>query len=315
MIDSPEKTPSLKRLRRQDLNLFVVLDAIYREQSLTAAGERLGLTQPAMSHALRRLREMMGDDLFGRQGASMTPTPFARNIISDVRRALLILEGRLHEQRRFDPVNANQIFRLGLSERTEIILLPNLIDWLGREAPGVSVVSTDTRPDGIESGLANGHVDLVLEASVPVSAAIRRRMLAQDELVVAVRRGHSVLSGRSLSLEQYLALNHVLVAGNRGAGVEDHELSRRGLRRTVVVQCQSHKSALEIILHSDILLTLSRLEAETITAADELEFHPFPLDAPMPPLTLYWHASMQDDPANSWLRQAIDLLMLNDKTA
>lgn len=306
---SEDHRPHLSQLRQLDLNLFVVLDAIYSEGSLTAAGRRLGLTQPAMSHALRRLRLMLGDELFGRQGTRMTPSPFTRDIIPEVRRALLIFEGKLQVQRRFDPSTATQTFRLGLSERTETIVIPPLVGQLAREAPGVSVVSVNVRADEIEARLASGDIDIAVWHPAPIASSIRRRMLAPDEFVVLVRADHPACADPPLTLEKYLALDHVSVSRG-GVAMEDHELSRQSLRRTIVADCRAFGSALAAALHSDAAITLSRAYAEQVNRNGEFVAFGFPLETPPLAITLYWHGSNQENPANSWLRQTISLLML-----
>ena len=128
-------------LSQVDLNLFVVLEAVYREGNLTRAAHQLNLTQPAISHSLRRLRELFHDPLFIRQGAKMVPTPFTRTIIGQVRQALQIFEVNLYEHRQFDPVHTRRNFYLGLRDSSEAIVLPSLAKRLQEAAPGISVAS------------------------------------------------------------------------------------------------------------------------------------------------------------------------------
>jgi len=128
-------------LSQVDLNLFVVLEAIYREGNLTRAGRQLKLTQPAMSHALKRLRELLKDPLFIREGPNMVPTPFSRNMINEVRQALQILEVNLYENRNFDPAHTRRNFQIGFWELMESSILPPLAKILTRAAPEISVTT------------------------------------------------------------------------------------------------------------------------------------------------------------------------------
>jgi DNA-binding transcriptional LysR family regulator len=307
-VMSPE--PLRPSLRGIDLNMFVLCEAIYSAGGLTAAAARLGLTQPAVSHALSRLRIALSDPLFVRQGARVVPTPLARSIVGDVRRALKILQERLDDHRRFDPRTSNAAFRLALPEATETGLLPALMARLAQEAPGVSIMSARVSRRDFESELASGALDLVIDVAAPVGIDIRRSLLAADRLVVAARRGHPALDD-GLTLEAYLQLGHIQVSSRRrGGAFEDFELNRLGLRRTIALRCHSMLAALSAVAASDLLLTLGERQLAPFAKSLALKRFQLPFEAAAVDLQLYWHANADDDPANSWLRNIIALSTL-----
>jgi DNA-binding transcriptional LysR family regulator len=294
-----------RALRGVDLNLFVLFEAVYSAGGLTAAASRLGLTQPAVSHALARLRTALGDALFVRQGPRMVPTPFARSLIGDVRTALDTLQDRLAGNHRFDPGTSETTFRIALRESTEVTLLPRLLERITNEAPFASFVSMRVSRRDFESELAGGGIDLAIDVAAPVSIDIRRRPLTADRHVVAARRDHPRLCD-GLSIDAYLALGHVLVSSRRrGGALEDFELNRLGLRRRIALRCQSNIAALKVVERTDLLLTLPARQFSIFHGSPALESFELPFAIVPLDLQLYWHTSADNDPANVWLREII----------
>lgn len=292
-------------IRRIDLNLFVVFDAIYTEGGITRASEKLNLTQPAISHALARLRERFGDALFEREGRAMVPTPLARNLIGPVRRALRELEIVLGDIDRFDPASTERRFTLGVRDVLEGTLLPPLMQAVSAMAPRVDVAAV--RPDRrqLEAELAAGTLDVAVDVLLPLSDAIVRRRLQLDRLVVLARADHPRV-GAQLDLDTYLAQDHVLVSSRRsGPGLEDMELSRLGLHRRVRLRCQHYFAACRVVAHSDLLLTMPEGYARITNSAFGNRILPLPLDLPGLDAYLYWHGNVENDPANRWLRERL----------
>jgi len=224
-------------ISRIDLNLLVVLDAIYTESGITRAADKLHLTQPAISHSLGRLRQLFGDELFVREGRTMVPTPLARNLIEPVRRALRGLEVTLNELERFDPASTQKRFNVAVRDVFEATVLPALLRRVGREAPAVDVAAVQVERRELESQLAAGTLDAALDVLLPLSDQVRRRKITLDRMVVVARRNHPVVR-RGLTLATYLKQHHVLVSSRRsGPGLEDVELSRQGLSRRIRLRC------------------------------------------------------------------------------
>ena len=230
-------------LSQVDLNLFVVLEAIYREGNLTRAGQQLNLTQPAISHALKRLRDLLQDPLFVRQGPHMVPTPFTRNMIEQVRQALQILEVNLSESRNFVPEYTRRNFHLSLWEYAEALILPLLLRRLMHDAPGMSITTSRVKRRDLETELASGSIDLAVDIPMTMSDRIRHELLVNEPFVVIARQGHPAIKDK-LDLDTYLAQRHIQVSSRRhGPSQIDIELGRRGLRRQVFLRSQHNLAA------------------------------------------------------------------------
>jgi len=293
-------------LSQVDLNLFVVLEAIYREGNLTRAGRQLKLTQPAMSHALKRLRELLKDPLFIREGANMVPTPFSRNMINDVRQALQILEVNLYEDRSFDPAHTRRSFQIGFWEIMEAMILPQLSRVMARAAPEISITTLRVKRREIETELASGSLDLVLDIPITMSDSIRQTPLFSDRVVVMARAGHPAISGE-LDLDTYLKQDHILVSSRRlGPSLVDAELNRKGRKRRIVLRCQHYFAACRVVSETDMLLTIPEHYAQLLNSRFNHRMYPFPLKSLQQlEIHMYWHESAENDPPNRWLREQI----------
>jgi DNA-binding transcriptional LysR family regulator len=292
-------------LSRIDLNLFVVFDTIYAEGGITRASRRLNLSQPAISHALGRLRAMFDDPLFTRAGHAMTPTPLARRLIEPVRQALQGLEVTLSKVDRFDPKSAVKRFTVGMRDMLEAVVLPGLMRTIAQAAPriDISVVRAERRE--LERELSAGTLDVAIDVLLPLPEEIRRERLAREWLTVVARRRHPKVRGK-LDLDAYLAHEHILVSSRRrGLSAEDFELGRHNLRRRVRLRCQNHFAACRVVAETDLLLTMPRRYAAILNMEFGNRLLPFPLEAPAFDTYVYWHANSAGDPANQWLRQQL----------
>jgi DNA-binding transcriptional LysR family regulator len=294
-------------LTQFDLNLLTAFDAIYSESSLTRAGKRLHVTQPAMSRALGKLREQLKDPLFVRHGVNMIPTPLARSIIGQVRQGLQTLETTVCEMH-FDPASVTRLFRLGMHENMEVLVLPLLLNRLRQSAPGTSIFSVEIDRRQIESALSDGVVDAIIDIQVPHSKDIQEMEVYSSSRVVVANRNHPGINGK-LDLDTYLSQSHILVSRrHKGVGCEDLELSRQGKQRVIAARCQHFSAACRIVSQTDLLLTMPRAWAQSENAPFRNRVYPFPFPAPLK-YCLYWHADVAADPANRWLREEIEKLL------
>ncbi len=292
-------------LSRIDLNLFVVFEAIYSEGSITRAAQVLHLTQPAVSHALARLRDSLQDELFVRSQRGMTPTPLAQQIIGPVRASLQGLRIAVQENREFDPQRLEKTFRLSLRDIFEVMLLPRLTREINRRAPRVEINCLRVARGDLQHELASGHLDLAADVLLSHDDNICHEKLKEDRLVCLLRRDHP-LTGESLTLEAYLAARHVLVSSReRGPGYEDVELSRHGLRREIGLRTPHYYSAALVAAETDMILTVPALFAEVLCQSVPVVLREFPIPLPPMEVYLYWHRNMDRDPANRWLRELI----------
>jgi len=288
-----------------DLNLFVVFDAIYGEGGVTPASRRLHLSQPAVSHALSRLRLLFDDPLFERNGRAMAPTPKARDMIGRVRSAIQGLETTLNRPELFEPATAAARYSLAMGEALQSAILPALMRAIVGRAPGIdiAVVMADRRT--VERDLATGAIDLALDVLLPLPDDIHRRRLCTEWLAVVVRQDHPRV-GEALSLEEYLAEEHIAVSSRRrGLSAEDFELGRRDLRRRVRLRCQNYFAACETVRDSDLLLTMPRQYARILNPHFGNRLAAFPIDTPAYEIYAYWRGAAANDPANQWLRTRV----------
>lgn len=233
-------------ISRVDLNLFIVFEAIYAEGSVTRASQKLNLTQPAISHALGRLRQLFNDPLFERKGHAMVSTPLARSMIEPVRRALRGFEVTLNGLDQFDPATTRRQFTVALRDVLEVTILPPLASQVTAGAPLVDLAAVKVDRRELESELAAGTLDVAIDVLLPLSGDIRHQQIIVDKTVVVVRNGHPAIHG-TLDLATYLEQDHILASSRRrGLGLEDFELSRLGVQRRVRLRCQHYFAACRV---------------------------------------------------------------------
>ena len=294
-------------ISRVDLNLFTVFEAIYAEGSVTRASQKLNLTQPAISHALGRLRELFDDPLFVRQGHTMVSTPLARSMIEPVRRALRGLEVTLTGAREFDPATMPKRFNLALRDVLEATVLPPLMLRMRKSAPLVDLAASHVERRELEIELAAGTLAFRGFELLPLASDILHTRIYQDSTVVVARKGHPDIDG-AIDLDTYLKQDHILASSRRrGPGLEDFELSRLGLERHVRLRCQHYFAACRVVSQTDLVLTMPGRYAGIANRHFRNQILPFPLEVPPFDVFLYWHANVDNDPANRWLREQVML--------
>jgi DNA-binding transcriptional LysR family regulator len=292
----------MTHLSNIDLNLFVVFDAIYTEGSVTQAARRLNLTQPAVSHALAKLRDTCGDPLFVRNGRTISPTPAARQMISAVRQSIYGLKTTLGNIAVFDPQTARLRFTIGMRDLLESTLLPELMAGICKRAPHVDIAVVRAGRRDLEAELASGAIDAAIDILLPVSSDVRQTRLTAQSLAVLARKKHPRLRGK-LTLKSYLAEEHIMVSSRRrGQSQEDLELARGGYRRSVRLRCQHYFAAARVVATTDLLCSTTRPVADILAEVLPLQVLRFPLATPDFDAFLYWHANVDADPANRWLR-------------
>jgi len=286
-----------------DLNLFVVFDAIFSEGNVTRAARALNLTQPAVSHALARLRGVFADPLFTRQGNAMMPTPLARSLIGPVRQALKSLAASVQQARAFDPAQSSRLFHIGLRDVLEARILPGLMARVHALAPQVDIASVRADRRELETELAGGGLDLAVDVLLQLPKEVRRRQLLRDTQVVVARQDHPKIGPGGLDLDTYLGLDHILVSSRpKGLAIEDMALARLDRYRHVALRCQQYYAACRVVSETDLVLTMPEAYAGTANQDLPTRILPLPLDMPSLDVYLYWHENVDADPANIWIR-------------
>lgn len=303
-------------ISRVDLNLFVVFDVIYREGNLTRASEALNLSQPAVSHALARLRDRFDDPLFERSGKKMLPTPLAKAIVERVREGLGNLESTLVDGLIFDPTTAERTFTIAMRDVLEAKALPEIAMKLKQVAPKIRFRSVQLARRDIENALVRGSIDFAADVLIPVSKQLHHKLLGSEELSVMMSKDHPLAkTPEKLDLEAYLAAEHVQVSSRpNGPGIEDVALSRLGETRDIAMRCQHYYAAAKVVAQSDWLLTLPTTYATALSddsaPGTSNVIAPLPFQTEPLEVHLYWHTKAEQDPALIWCKQQIEKLLL-----
>lgn len=290
---------------RYDLNLLPVFLALMEERSVTRAAERLGITQPALSNALTRLRDTLKDPLFIRERYGMRPTAKAEALAPVIAAALDQLDGVVRDQQDFDPASAQQLFTLAPNSYVEFVLMPALVTRLRTRAPGIRLRLTPYGSDLAETGVTSGTTALALGRFVDPPNNLVVRHLMDEGLACVVRADHPQV-GSKLTRKQYEQLKHVnvLPPGRLKFGLFQR-LEREGLRREVAVSVTHFLAVPEMVAVSDYCATLPRLICRRLAGDPRLKVLPAPVDLGTFPVEMAWHARYRHDPAHRWLRQQI----------
>lgn len=287
----------MTQLKRLDLNLFKVFDAIYRERNLTRAAARLSVTQPAVSNALARLRDSLGDPLFVKTSAGMQPTAYADSAFGQVSSALMALDSIASQGKGFQPQQSKRIFNIYLLNLHEVMILPRLMAKIETVAANIKLRTIKIPRADQKRALASGALDLASNIPLQDTGELVTEILAEEEYVCAVRPGHPALD-QDLTLERYLGLRHLQVSDRHlGQSAVDIMLRRQGLRRETPLMVQSYLSALETVRCTDMALTSSRTWVESTG----LVALPLPLEVPPLKIQLYRHAQTRGDAAIDWI--------------
>lgn len=291
---------------RTDLNLLRVLLAIYETGNVTAAARDLGISQPAASAALARLRHSLGDPLFIRSGAGMEATPRAQGIIDRTREVIEIIDRDILSSPIFDPATTEHEFVFCLSEIGEVVFLPGLFERLRQVAPKARVRTISLAPEALTEGLHDGKVDAVLGYFPDLTAPnIYQQRLFSHDLACMLRRGHP-LAGTRLLLEDFGRLEHLQVRdGSRRQEMFEAYLTRAGINRNIVLQTSHYMSVPSIIEQSDLIVVLPRTVANLYSNIVNVQIIEPPVEIPRYDLKQFWHARFHQAPRSIWLRQLI----------
>lgn len=298
----------MKDLSAVDLNLLVALDVLLEERSVRGAARRLHLTPPAMSHKLRRIRKLLGDEVLVRAGRGMVATPRAEALVEPVRALLSQTQKLLADPEHFSPATLRRAFLLVCTDHISTVLLPKVEQILAQEAPGVDMYVCPVLPEMMNQ-LRTGAVDVAIRVSRVLTSAppeMHMRTLFEDRHVTVARPEHPRVRGPELSLEAYLAEQHVLVApGGTPSGPIDELLAVQGLQRRVARTRPNFLAALWLVAESDALLTVSRRIVEATAARFPLTVLPTPLPVTDYALSMLWHPRVDGVAEDEWFREVL----------
>lgn len=287
-----------------DLNLLRVLDALLRERNVSRAAERLSLSQPAVSNALNRLRELLDDPLLVRAGRAMQPTPRALSLEAPIRDALQQIEHTLNAGDFFDPATSRQRFVIAVTDYVELICMPALMAHLANVAPGIQLAIQHLTPSLPAEALDNGEIDLSVGRFLDVPTRFHSRRWASETLRVALRKGHPLVDS-GLDLPAFLRLRHLWVHGGQTRGMVDQWLKDHDLEREVVYTTPNYLQAAHIVASSDLAAVLPTELARHFAGLLPLQLFDLPFDLGTFQLDIVSVAQRERDAALQWLIEQI----------
>lgn len=293
------------QLRDLDLNLLVIFNQLLTDKRVSTVADTLGLTQPAVSNALKRLRLLLKDDLFVRTSRGMEPTPFALQLAEPVSYALSAIHSALNQQATFDPGSSTRTFTLAVTDIGEIYFLPPMMEVVARTAPNTRISTVRNTAVSLKEDLEAGRVDLAVGLLPQLQAGFFQQRLFKQRYVCMFRRGHPA-AGQPMTLDLFQSLEHVIVvSAGTGHGEVDTILERAGIRRRVRMVVPHFVAVGHILQTTDLIATVPERFAMCCTGPFDLVYTPHPAQLPEIPINLFWHAKYHRDPANRWLRQML----------
>lgn len=292
-----------------DLNLLIAFDAMVKHRSVTRAAEAVGLSQPAMSAAVSRLRALFDDPLFVRAGAQMRATTRALELSAPVHDVITMIESSILQTKRFDPAASTRTFSIATPDIGEVRFLPSLLAHFAVHAPGAVLKTFSLPRHAIAAALEEGDADLAIGYFPDLhKPGFFQQKVFSNELVCIARRDHPTI-GSALSLKSYLAAGHAVVRPEGRQHVFEQFLEMRGVRRRVAVELAHFMSLLPVLASSDLLATVPRDLAEVCAQFGPIKILESPIKAPRIEVHQIWHGRFNKDPANVWLRTTIYRLL------
>ena len=289
-------------LKDIDLNLLVVFNQLLVERRVSKVADTLGLSQPAVSNALARLRKLTDDALFLPTTKGMEPTPYAQQLAEPIALALGMIHSAVNQRTSFDPPTARRVFTVGMTDIGEIYFLPALMEELAKVAPGVTISTVRNTSVNLKDEMEAGRINLAIGLLPQLKAGFFQRRLFRQRYVCMFRKGHR-LDKRKVSLAEFSSADHVVVVSEgTGHGKVDELLERSGILRNVRLTVP-HFVAVGHILHkSDMIATVPERLARALVEPFELAYVGHPATLPEIAINMFWHAKFHKDPANEWLR-------------
>ena len=289
-----------------DLNLLRIFHRMMVDRKVSAAAEALGVTQPAVSNALKRLRDLTGDELFTRSSQGMQPTTFAAQIAEPISYALATIDGTLSQPARFDPATDRHMFRLGLTDIGEVYLLPRLLAETAKPAPGVRFTTVRGGSVSLREEMENGGIDLAVGLLPQLQGNFFHRRLLRQTYVLSMRESHPLARKSRWTLADYVKQEHVVViSAGTGHGDIDTLMARKGIIRNVRLTVPHFMAVGHVLQTTDMVATLPESFSRLLEQPFGLISLPHPAGLPTVNIDAYWHRRLHRDPANLWLRNLL----------
>jgi DNA-binding transcriptional LysR family regulator len=292
-------------LKDIDLNLLLVFNQLLLQRRVSKVAEALGMTQPGISNALKRLRLLLNDELFVRTARGMEPTPYATTLAEPIGYALSTIHDSLNEVSRFDPATSERKFKIGMTDIGEVDLLPRLMAVLRAAAPGVTISTVRSAATNLQDEMEAGQVDLAIGLLPQLKSGYFQRSLFKQRYVCMFRQGHELDKGK-LTAEEFEQAEHVVVvSGGTGHAIVDQTIERLGTRRKICLSVPHFVAVGHILAASEMIATVPERYAIACVKPFGLRYVPHPISLPEININLFWHAKFNKEPANKWLRSLI----------
>jgi DNA-binding transcriptional LysR family regulator len=298
-------TTAAMELKNLDLNLLLVFHQLLAERRVSKVAESLGMTQPGVSNALKRLRVVLGDELFVRTAKGMEPTPYAAQLSEPIGYALSTIFDSLNEGVRFDPTTSDRKFKIGMTDIGEVYFLPGLMAALREQAPDVTVSTVRNTAVNLQDEMEAGHIDMAIGLLPQLKSGYFQRNLFRQRYVCMFRKGHE-LDKASISVEEFERAEHVVVvSGGTGHAIVDQTIERLGIDRRVSLTVPHFVAVGHILSASSMIATVPERYAMACVKPFGLKYVTHPLSLPEVSINIFWHARFNKEPANQWLRRLI----------
>ncbi|MDM0115386.1 LysR family transcriptional regulator [Variovorax sp. J22R133] len=297
-----------------DLEWIAVFDEVYKSGSVSKAADRLDLSQSAASTALNKLRAHFDDRLFVRTAQGMLPTPRAQEIHPSLREVLAQLDRARGSGVSFDPATANRRFRICLTDISEVVLLPALLDHLRRAAPGIRI-ETEIVSNGSARRLEDGEVDLAVGFMPQLDAGFYQQTLFKQNFVCLVARDHPRI-GATLSIKRFSAEAHAVVSSSgTGHAIVDKTIARKRIERNVVAHLSSFLGVARIVARTELIVIVPRVLGEVLSTQEAVKLIEPPFELPAYAVKQHWHERFHADAGNVWLRRTMAQLFSGHASA
>ncbi len=289
-----------------DLNLLVLFQRLLIDRRVSVAAAALGLSQPAASNALNRLRKLLGDALFLRTPRGMEPTPYALQLAEPVALALDTLHGALNVRASFDPTTSTRTFTLAMTDVGEIYFLPVLMEALAVQAPGVTIRAVTVSDSALKDDMTSGQIDLALGLLPQLQAGFFQQVLFRQRYVCLMRSSHALAAQPVLDARAFSGADHVrVVSTGTGHGQVDDALVRQGITRRLRLTVPHYVALGQVRARTDLIATVPERFAQRVAGPCNLILRPVPVELPETSIHQFWHARLQRDPDCQWLRGLI----------
>ncbi|MCX7061525.1 MAG: LysR family transcriptional regulator [Gammaproteobacteria bacterium] len=288
-----------------DLNLLRVFHQLMIERRVSSAAESLGVSQPAVSNALKRLRSLLGDELFLRTAQGMLPTPLAEQIAEPIAYAMDSIRAAMNQQVHFDPASAQREFVMSLIDLGDMFFLPPLLTQVCQQAPGVRINVARSLTSTLKDDMEAGRIDIAIGLLPQLQGSFFRQRLFRQSYVLAFRREHPLARQATVTQADFIGCEHVVVSPGTGHGEIDRLMERKGIERRIRATVPHFNAIGSILEATDLVATIPLRLAEMLRRPFGISFVHHPVELPEVSIDIFWNARLHRDPANQWLRRLI----------